>query len=66
MIVGDGAGFDYLVDVVLVLDVILDVVKFLRSFQYGLYVIIFTSQCLLQIVLLNSFYHEKVKLMRSS
>ena len=31
MIVGDGAGFDYLVDVVLVLDVILDLVKFLRS-----------------------------------
>jgi hypothetical protein len=41
MIVGDGAGFDYLVNVVL--DVVFDVVKFLRSFQYGIYVIIFTS-----------------------
>ena len=41
MIVGYGAGFDYLVNVVL--DVVLDVVKFLRGFQYGLYMIIFTS-----------------------
>jgi hypothetical protein len=41
MIVGNGAGFDYLVDVVL--DVVFDVVKFLRSFRYGLYVIIFTG-----------------------
>jgi hypothetical protein len=41
MIVGNGAGFNYLVNVVL--DVVLDVVEFLRSFQYGLYMIIFTS-----------------------
>jgi hypothetical protein len=41
MIVSDGAGFDYLVDVVM--DVDLDVVEFLRSFQYGHYVILFTS-----------------------
>jgi hypothetical protein len=34
-------GFDYLIDVVM--DVDLDVVKFLHSFQYGLFVIIFTS-----------------------
>jgi len=51
MIVGDGARFNYLVDVVL--DVILDVVKFLRSFQYGLYAIIITSQCLLQMCYLT-------------
>ncbi len=41
MIVGDGAEFDYLMD--MVLDVIFDFVEFLRSFQYGLYVIIYTS-----------------------
>jgi hypothetical protein len=41
MIVPNGAGFDCLVDVVL--DVVFDVVEFLRSFQYGCYVIIFTS-----------------------
>ncbi len=40
MIIGNGAGFDYLVDVVL--DVVLNIVEFLHSFQYGLYVIIFT------------------------
>jgi hypothetical protein len=41
MIVSDGAGFDYLMG--MVLDGVLDFVEFLRSFQYGLYVIIFTS-----------------------
>ncbi len=41
MIIGDGAKFDYLMN--MVLDVVLNFVKFLRSFQYGLYVIIFTS-----------------------
>ena len=58
MIVGDGAKLDYLVDIVL--DLVLDVVEFLCIFQYGLYVNIFTSSCLLKIVLLDSFYHEKV------
>jgi hypothetical protein len=58
MIVGNGARFDYLVDVLVNLD--LDVVKFLRRFQYGLYVIIFTRYCLLKFVLLDLFYHEKV------
>jgi hypothetical protein len=41
MIVGNGGEFDYLVDVVL--DLVFDIVKILRSFQYGLYVCIFTS-----------------------
>jgi hypothetical protein len=41
MIVGNGAKFDYLVDVVL--DLVLNVIKVLCSFQYGLYVSIFTS-----------------------
>jgi hypothetical protein len=50
MIVGDGARFDYLVDVLVNLD--LDVVKFLCRFQYGLYVIIF----LLDTVYLNSCF----------
>jgi hypothetical protein len=58
MIVGNGAGFDYLVDVLVNLD--LDVVKFLHKFQYGLYVIIFTRYCLLKFVLLDLFYLEKV------
>jgi hypothetical protein len=58
MIVGDGAGFDYLVDVLVNLD--LNVIEFLRRFQYGLYVIIFTRYCLLKFVLLDLFYHEKV------
>jgi hypothetical protein len=59
MIVGDGAGFDYPVDVLVNLD--LDVVEFLRRFLYGLYVIIFTRYCLLKFVLLDSFYCEKVQ-----
>jgi hypothetical protein len=59
MIIGNGAGLDYLVDVLVNLD--LDVVEFLRRFQYGLYVIIFTRYCLLKFVLLDSFYHEKVE-----
>ncbi len=58
MIVGDGAGFDYSVDVLVNLD--LNVVEFLRRFQYGLYLIIFTRYCLLKFVLLDSFYREKV------
>ncbi len=41
MIVVGGVDFDYLVDGVLGLD--LNVVEVLRSFQYGLYVNIFTS-----------------------
>ncbi len=41
MIVGNGAKFDYLMD--MVLDVVLNFVEFLHSFQYDLYVIIFTS-----------------------
>ncbi len=41
MIIGDGAKFDYLMG--MVLDVVLDFVEFLCSFQYGLYMIIFTS-----------------------
>jgi hypothetical protein len=57
MIIGNGAGFDYLVDVLVNLD--LNVVKPLRRFQYGLYMIIFTRYCLLKFVLLDSFYHEK-------
>ena len=59
MIVGDGAGFDYSVDVLVNLD--LDVIKLLCRFQYGLYVIIFTRYCLLKFVLRDSFYREKVK-----
>ncbi len=59
MIVGNGAGFDYLVDVLVNLDV--DVIDFLHRFQYGLYVIIFTRYCLLKFVLLDLFYREKVK-----
>jgi hypothetical protein len=58
MIIGNGAGFDYLVDLLVNLD--LDVVKFLRRFQYGLYVTIFTTYCLLKFMLLDSFYREKV------
>jgi hypothetical protein len=58
MIIGDGAGFDYLVDVLVNLD--LGVIKFLRRFQYGLYVIIFTRYCLLKFMLLDLFYREKV------
>jgi hypothetical protein len=58
MIVGDGAGFDYSVDVLVNSD--LDVIEFLRRFQYGLYVIIFTRYCLLKFVLLDSFYCETV------
>jgi hypothetical protein len=58
MIVSDGAGFNYLVDVLVNLD--LDVVKFLRRFQYGLYVIIFTRYCVLKFMLLEPFYREKV------
>ena len=58
MIIGNGVGFDYLVDVLVNLD--LDVVEFLCKFQYGLYMIIFTRYCLLKFVLLDSFYHEKV------
>ncbi len=58
MIIGNGAGFDYLVDLLVNLD--LDVVKFLRRFQYGLYVTIFTRYCLLKFMLLDSFYREKV------
>jgi hypothetical protein len=60
MIVGDGAGFDYSVDVLVNLD--LDVIKFPCRFQYGLYMIIFTRYCLLKFVLLDSFYHEKVNI----
>jgi hypothetical protein len=41
MIVADGAEFNYLVDGVL--ELALNVVKVLYSFQYGLYVNIFTS-----------------------
>jgi hypothetical protein len=41
MIVVGSVDFNYLVDGVLELD--LNVVKVLRSFQYGLYVNIFTS-----------------------
>ncbi len=59
--VGDGAEFDYSVDVLVNLD--LNVLEFLRRFQYGLYVIIFTRYCLLKFVLLDSFYHEKVQVM---
>ena len=58
MIVSNGAGFNYLVDVLGNLD--LNVIEFLHRFQYGLYVIIFTRYCLLKFVLLDSFYHEKV------
>ncbi len=59
MIVGDGTWFDYSVDVLVNLD--LNVVEFLCRFQYGLYVIIFTRYFLLKFMLLDSFYHEKVK-----
>jgi hypothetical protein len=41
MILGDGAEFNYLVGVRL--DLVLNVVKFLRRFHYGLYMRIFTS-----------------------
>ncbi len=58
MIVSNGAGFDYSVDVLVNLD--LDVIEFLHRFQYGLYMIIFTRYCLLKFVLLDLFYHEKV------
>jgi hypothetical protein len=58
MIVGDGARFDYLVDVLVNLD--LNVVEFLHRFQYGLYAIIVTRYCLLKFVLLDLFYREKV------
>jgi hypothetical protein len=58
MIIGDGAGLDYLVGVLVNLD--LDVVEFLHRFQYGLYVIIFTRYCLLKFVLLDLFYREEV------
>ncbi len=58
MIIGNCAEFDYSVDVLVNLD--LNVVEFLRRFQYGLYVIIFTRYCLLKFVLLDSFYREKV------
>jgi hypothetical protein len=58
VIVSNGAGFNYLVDVLVNLD--LNVVEFLCRFQYGLYVIIFTRYCLLKFVLLDSFYREKV------
>ncbi len=62
MIIGNGAGFNYLVDVLVNLD--LNVIEFLRRFQYGLYVIMFTRYCLLKFVLLDLFYQEKVKRMR--
>jgi hypothetical protein len=58
MIVGDGAGFNYSVDVLVNLD--LNVVEFLRRFRYDLYVIIISRYCLLKFVLLDSFYREKV------
>jgi hypothetical protein len=58
MIVGNGAGSDYSVDALVNLD--LNVIEFLRRFQYGLYVIISTRYCLLKFVLLDLFYHEKV------
>ncbi len=58
MIVGNGAGFDYLVNVLVNLD--LNVIKFLCRFQYGLYVIIFTRYCLLKFMLLDLFYCEKL------
>ncbi len=58
MIVGDSAKFNYLVDVLVNLD--LNVAEFLHRFQYGLYVTIFTRYCLLKFVLLDLFYHEKV------
>jgi hypothetical protein len=58
MILGNGAGFDYLVDVLVNLD--LNVVEFLCRIKYGLYMIIFTRYCLLKFVLLDLFYHEKV------
>jgi hypothetical protein len=58
MIIGNGAGFNYLVDVLVNLD--LNVVKFLLRFQYGLYVTTFTRYGLLKFVLLDSFYREKV------
>ncbi len=64
MIIGNGAGFDYSMDVLVNLD--LDVIKFLRRFQYGLYVIIFTRYCLLKFVLLDSFYREKVEVQEES
>ena len=51
MIVGDGAGFDYSVDVLVNLD--LDIVEFLRRFQYGLYVIIFIRYCYLNLCFLT-------------
>jgi hypothetical protein len=59
MIIGDGAEFNYLVDVLVNLD--LDVIKLIRRFQYGLYVIFFTRYCLLRFVLLDSFYRKKVE-----
>jgi hypothetical protein len=58
MILGNGAGFDYLVDVLVNLD--LNVVKFLCRIKYGLYMIFFTRYCLLKFMLLDLFYHEKV------
>ncbi len=64
MIIGNGARFDYSVDVLVNLD--LNVVKFLLRFQYGLYVIIFTGYRLLKFMLLDSFYRKKVHAQGSS
>ncbi len=41
MIAGDGAKFNYLMDVLVDLD--LNFIEFLRRFQYGFYVILFTG-----------------------
>jgi hypothetical protein len=51
MIVGDGAGFDYLVYVLVNLN--LNVVKFLHRFQYGLYVIILLDTVYLNLCFLT-------------
>jgi hypothetical protein len=60
MIAGNGAKFNYFMDVLVDLD--LDFVEFLRRFQYGFYVILFTGYFLLKFVLLDSFYSRKVLL----
>ncbi len=58
MIAGNGAEFNYLMDVLVDLD--LDFIKFLRGFQYGFYVILFIGYFFLKFVLLDSFYSRKV------